>query len=202
MLIALTGGIASGKSTVAEVWRGYGAEIVDADQIAREVVSPNSRGLAMVVSRFGEEILKPDGSLNREALGDRVFGDETARKDLEQILHPLIRAESSTRFATSTARHIVYAIPLLVESGQEHNFDKVCTVSAPARVRIERLVKYRRMTELEAIRRVGAQVSDSEREAVADVVIDSDCTLPELNQRAAMAWFELTGEPQIGDHGA
>lgn len=197
MLIALTGGIASGKSTVAELWRELGAEIVDADEIARQVVSPESEGLSLIRTRFGDVILNPDGSLNRAALGGLVFSDEIARRDLEQLLHPLIQKESKKRFANSKARHVVYAIPLLVEKRHNYSFDKICTVSAPVEVRIDRLAKFRKMTRDDARKRISAQAADLERESIADVVIDSNCSLPELRIRAKEAWLRLTAE--MGD---
>lgn len=194
MLIALTGGIASGKSTVAEIWRGYGAEIVDADQIARDVVIPGSIGLQRVVERFGAGVLTAAGTLNRAALGEIVFANAEAKRDLEAILHPLIKEQSVARFAASKAKHVVYAIPLLAEAGGDYSFDKVCAISAPIELRVERLVQFRNMSRSEAIRRVQSQVSDTEREALADVVIDSNCSLDVLRGRAALAWEALTGD--------
>lgn len=194
MLIALTGGIASGKSTVAEIWHELGAEVIDADDIARQVVLPGSAGLIKLRERFGDSILDSQGELDRAALGNRIFSDPAARHDLEHILHPLISAESKRRFAESGSRHVVYAIPLLVEAGGEYEFDKICAVSAPADVRLERLVEYRKLTKAQALARIAAQASDAEREAVADEVIDSNCSLPELRDRARAAWSKLTSE--------
>ncbi len=194
MLIALTGGIASGKSTVAEVWRGFGAEVIDADEIARDVVNPESEGFELIRTRFGDGVISSSGNLDRAALGKLVFSDDIARRDLEQILHPLIQRESSRRFATSKAEHVVYAIPLLVERSGTYQFDRICTVSAPPSVRIDRLKKFRGMTKEDAERRVAAQASDAERELIADVVINSDCELAELSTRAKDAWLKLTGD--------
>lgn len=191
MLIALTGGIASGKSTVAEVWRELGAEVIDADDIAREVVAANTLGLRLVAERFGPGVISEDGTLNRTALGQIVFGDSNARHHLERILHPLIRERSTALFKTAAAEHVVYAIPLLVESGGDYSFDRVCTVSAPVETRVSRLVKFRNLSESEARKRVLVQATDAQREAVADVIIDSNCSLEELRQRAKEAWHEL-----------
>jgi dephospho-CoA kinase len=196
MLIALTGGIAAGKSTVAEVWTQLGAEIIDSDQLARLVVQPGTVGLSELVNKFGASILNPDGTLNRESLGRIVFTDEASRRTVESILHPLIRQLAEERFAKSTSPHLVYAIPLLVEAGSSYKFDRVCAISAPESVRISRLISNRNLTLDEATKRVRSQVSDTARESVADVVIDSNCTLDELRTRAEQAWTTLTAPPQ------
>jgi dephospho-CoA kinase len=194
MLIGLTGGIASGKSTVSEIWKRLGAEIVDADEVARDVVGPGSAGLAAVVKRFGSEVLNEEGVLNRQKLGELIFANESARKNLEGILHPLIRAESQRRFEESKAPHVVYAIPLLAENRGEYVFDRICTISAPREVRLARLMADRGYTKTEAERRLDSQASDAQRESIADVVIDSNCTLQELEIRATAAWRDLTGD--------
>lgn len=192
MLIALTGGIASGKSTVAEIWRSKDALVIDADQLARQVVEIGQPGLVRLVQEFGEGILEPDGSLDRKKLGELVFTDLKSRRRVEELLHPLIRAEFEKLVSQSVAKHVVYAIPLLVESGGRYKFDRICTISAPAEVRVNRLVRYRGFTEPEAWARVNAQADDRQREQLADVVIQSDCSLSELESRAQEAWVELT----------
>lgn len=191
MLIALTGGIAAGKSTVAEVWSRLGADVIDSDELARVVVQPGSSGLNQLVGTFGASLLKPDGALDRDALGRIVFSDSAKRKELESILHPLIRELANERFAKTLSQNVVYAIPLLVEAGSSYQFDRVCTVSAPEAVRIARLVAARGMSPGEATARVQSQVDDSARESIADVVIDSDCSLDELRLRAEQAWVDL-----------
>lgn len=201
MLIALTGGIASGKSTVADVWSRLGADVIDSDQVARDVVAPGSQGIRQISERFGTEYIRSDGTLDRAALGSKIFADEQARQDLERILHPLIRERSRELFAGSKAKHVVYAIPLLYETKSEYKFDKICTVSAPVDIRLNRLVEHRGLSREEALRRINAQVSDAERESISDVVIDSDCSLEALRGRAVDAWRLLT-ESENNKHGA
>ena len=196
MLIALTGGIGSGKSTVAARWAELGATEIDADLLAREVVEPGSEGLAAVVQRFGSEILSQDGSLNRARLAELVFASESARKDLEAILHPRIQSLAQQR-AASIPGTVVYTIPLFVESKSPLKFDHVVTVSCPESVRIARLVNNRGMSQEEAAKRIASQAKDSEREAVADRVIDSNCSLEELVMRADKVFFELTSSHNV-----
>ena len=182
MLIGLTGGIGSGKSTVAKRLVELGATEIDADVLAREVVEPGSEGLKQVTARFGTDLVKSDGSLDRALLAERAFGDSQSRKDLEGILHPLIQKLSRLRIA-ETQGVVVYTIPLLVETNATLPFDKIITVSAPESVRIDRLVKSRGMTSQEAQARISAQATDSQREAIADFVIESDCSMEELMKR-------------------
>ena len=194
MLIGLTGGIASGKSTVAKVWESLGGVHVDADLLAREVVSKGSSGLAAVVDRFGSEFLDEDGNLNRVKLAELIFTDEKSRSALESILHPLIQNLAQQRISQLAGKRVFYTIPLLVETNSPLVFDKVVTVSAPEDVRIARLINNRGLSEAEARKRILSQATDSDREAVADYVIDSNCSLEELKQRAKVLWLELTGE--------
>ena len=194
MLIGLTGGIASGKSTVAKVWESLGGVHVDADLLAREVVSKGSSGLAAVVERFGSEFLDEDGNLNRVKLAELIFTDEKSRSALESILHPLIQNLAQQRISQLAGKRVFYTIPLLVETNSPLVFDKVVTVSAPEDVRIARLINNRGLSEAEARKRILSQATDSDREAVADYVIDSNCSLEELKQRAKVLWLELTGE--------
>ena len=182
VLIGLTGGIGSGKSTVAKRLVELGATEIDADVLAREVVEPGSEGLKQVTARFGTDLVKSDGSLDRALLAERAFGDSQSRKDLEGILHPLIQKLSRLRIA-ETQGVVVYTIPLLVETNATLPFDKIITVSAPESVRIDRLVKSRGMTSQEAQARISAQATDSQREAIADFVIESDCSMEELMKR-------------------
>jgi dephospho-CoA kinase len=183
VLIALTGGIGSGKSTVARRWVELGATEIDADVLAREVVEPGTIGLTKVAAAFGPEVLKQDGSLNRAALARIAFASEEQRLKLEGILHPLIQELALSKVSEVTGV-VVYTIPLFVESNSKLKFDKVVAISCDEAVRVQRLVSNRGMTESEASSRIAAQASDSEREAVADIVIDSNCTFEELLQRA------------------
>lgn len=179
MLIGLTGGIGSGKSTVAKRLVELGATEIDADLLAREVVAPGTEGLEAVAGRFGEDLVNADGSLDRAVLAQRAFSSEENRKALEAILHPLIQRLSRERISQATGL-VVYTIPLLVETDSTLPFDRIVTVSAPEDVRVERLVQSRGMTETEARARIAAQASDAQREAVADFVINADCTMEEL----------------------
>ncbi len=183
MLIALTGGIGSGKSTVARRWVELGATEIDADVLAREVVSPGSTGLALVAKQFGSEVLAADGTLDRAALAKIAFSSEENRKLLENILHPLIQ-QLALEKVEGLSGVIVYTIPLVVESNSKLKFDKVVTISCDEAVRVKRLVESRGMSEGEAISRISAQASDAQREAVSDIVIDSNCTMAELVGRA------------------
>jgi len=191
MLIGLTGGIGSGKSTVANRWVALGATEIDADKLAREVVNPGTEGLSMVAARFGADLIQEDGTLNRALLAQRAFGSEADRKDLEGILHPLIQKLAKEKVA-GVSGHVVYTIPLLVETNSQLPFDKVVTISCPEEVRLERLVGSRGMSESDARARFASQASDAQREARADVVIDSNCSLQELEARADAAFVSLT----------
>ena len=183
MLIALTGGIGSGKSTVARRWVELGATEVDADLLAREVVEPGSIGLEQVVQEFGPSVLTESGNLDRAALAKIAFANDANRVKLESILHPLIQ-DLALKKVSNLEGIIVYTIPLFVESKSKLQFDKVVAISCDEDVRVSRLLEHRGMNETEAISRIAAQASDSEREAVADLVIDSTCSLEELIQKS------------------
>ena len=183
MLIALTGGIGSGKSTVARRWVELGATEVDADLLAREVVEPGSIGLEQVTQEFGPSVLTQSGTLDRAALAKIAFANDANRVKLESILHPLIQ-ELALKKVQGLQDVIVYTIPLFVESKSKLQFDKVVAISCDEDVRVRRLVDSRGMNEAEARSRVAAQATDSQREAVADLVIDSNCSLEELIQKA------------------
>ena len=183
MLIALTGGIGSGKSTVARRWVELGATEVDADLLAREVVEPGSIGLEQVAKEFGPSVLNQSGALDRAALAKIAFANDANRVKLESILHPLIQ-DLALQKASNLEGIIVYTIPLFVESKSKLQFDKVVAISCDEDVRVDRLIEQRGMNEAEARSRIAAQATDSEREAVADLVIDSNCSLEELIQKA------------------
>lgn len=191
MLIALTGGIGSGKSTVAAEWVRLGAIEIDADQLAREVVEPGQAGLAALVAEFGDQILDPSGRLDRAGLAKLSFSDPSIRKRVEGILHPLIQELAKERTKGRDASIIVYTIPLFVETSSPLDFDKVVTVNCPEQVRLERLLK-RGMNEEDARRRMAAQASDDQRAAVADLIINSDCPMEALLERARDAYRVLT----------
>ena len=191
MLIALTGGIGSGKSTVAAEWVSLGATEIDADVLAREVVVPGTEGLDLVAREFGQGILNPDGTLNRSALAAKAFSSEEARKKLEAILHPLIQKRAA-ELVKKAPGIVVYTIPLLAETQSPLRFDKVVTISCPEEVRVERLIR-RGLTEEDARRRIAAQATDEQREKKADIVIRSDCDLSELSERARRVYREING---------
>ncbi len=195
MRVGLTGGIAAGKSVVAERLRVLGAVVIDADALARAVVQPGTPGLAEVVETFGPELLGPAGSLDRTALGTLVFGDEDARRRLEAIVHPLVRAAAQEREDAAVAADpeavIVHDIPLLVETGQGgagSRFDVVVVVDAPVETQVERLVTTRGMTPEQARGRVEAQASRADRRAVADVVLDNAGSRDELIESVDRLW--------------
>ena len=193
-LIGLTGGIASGKSTVAMRLAEHGAVGVDADQLAREVVEPGTPGLAAISAEFGSSVLLPDGSLNRSALGAIIFADPVKRERLNAITHPAVRQLTRDRIAAADAADphaiVVYDVPLLAEAvaGGLVTFDLVVVVHADAATRIQRMIADRGMTEAEATQRIGAQATDAERLALADVVIDNGGALSETLAQVDVLW--------------
>jgi len=190
MLIALTGGIGSGKSTVASEWVRLGATEVDADVLAREVVEPGSQGLEALRAKYGSRILDASGDLNRQELAKIIFSSSEEKKSVEAILHPLIRQLAKEK-TNNIPGVVVYTIPLLVETSPELQFDKIVTVSCPEDVRKQRLLG-RGMSEADASKRVRSQAIDADRESIADLVIDSNCSLDELLGRARQAYKALT----------
>lgn len=190
-LIGLTGGIASGKSTVAKRLAEHGAVGIDADQLARDVVAPGTPGLAAIGAEFGSGVLLPDGSLNRPALGTIIFTDPVRRERLNAITHPAIRQLTRDLVAQANAADphaiVVYDVPLLAEAiaGGLLQFDLIVVVQADADTRIRRMVELRGLTREEAMHRIIAQTSDEERLALADVVIDNtgtvDATLAQVD---------------------
>jgi len=198
-LIGLTGGIASGKSTVAKLLASYGAETIDADQVARDVVLPGSVGLQAVVNEFGAEVLSDSGELDRDLLGQIVFKEPEKRKALEQILHPLIKKRTTELLAASKSSVVVYAVPLLVEANVDYPFDMILTVEAGVENQVERIVRSRGLSEADAQRRIDAQASTAERSERADFVIDSSGTHAQLEQQIATLWpkIEQAAEKKI-----
>ena len=189
--IGLTGGIGSGKSSVARRLAELGAVVFDADAAAREVVEPGTEGLAAVVAEFGPEVLGPDGALDRAALARVVFENDAARTRLNGIVHPLVRRRAAEVVASAPADAVVVQdVPLLVETGQAGRYDLVVVVEAPEAVRAERLRRDRGMTEEEARARMAAQATDAERRAVADVVLVNDGDLDALRGQVDRLWAE------------
>lgn len=190
--VGLTGGIGSGKSEVSRRLAAYGAHVIDADALAREVVAPRTRGLAAVVAAFGPRVLRPDGSLDRERLASIVFADEEKRARLGQIVHPLVaeRAEELTAAAPQDAI-VVYDVPLLTENHLAGQYDVVVVVDAPEETQIRRLVLRRTMTEEQARARIAAQATRAQRRAIADYVIDNSGTMEQLAAQVHVLWVEL-----------
>jgi dephospho-CoA kinase len=188
--IGLTGGIGSGKSTVSRLLADHGAVIVDADAIAREVVEPGTPGLAAVVEAFGPSVLAADGSLDRPALADVVFADPEARRRLDAIVHPLVRARAGELAAAAPPDAVVvHDVPLLVETGQAAAYDLVLVVEADPETRVARLVQ-RGLTADDARARMAAQATDEQRRAVADVVLDNSGTPEKLAAQVATFWAD------------
>lgn len=187
--LGLTGGIAAGKSLLSTRFRELGAVVIDADQLARDVVAPGTAGLAAVVRHFGSEILLPDGSLNRAALGARVFSNKTELAALNAITHPLVRAAANDlKLDAGPGAIVVQDIPLLVESGQGPNYHLVVVAQAPRELRLERMMRNRGMSREDALARMAAQASDEERAAVADVVLVNDGTREEAVTALDSLW--------------
>lgn len=193
-LIGLTGGIASGKSVVAKRLAEHGAVHVDADILAREVVEPGTPGLAAIAEEFGPSAIAEDGSLNRAALGAIIFSDPEKRAALNAITHPAVWRRAKELFAAAEAANpravVVYDVPLLVEASGDRpmRFDLIVVVHASRETRIQRMVELRGMTREEATHRLNSQASDTERLAIADVVIDSNGTLAETLAQADELW--------------
>lgn len=195
-MVGLTGGIGSGKSTVAALLAERGAVVVDADRLAREAVAVGTEGFRAVVDRFGPDVIAGDGGLDRKALAGVVFGDPEALADLNGIVHPLVRAAIAAQVAelAGTDAVVVLEIPLLVESGRSYGASKVIVVDCPEEVAVRRLVEGRGMDEADARRRMAAQVSRAERLAAADVVIDNSGSVADLGRQVDTLWADLRRE--------
>jgi dephospho-CoA kinase len=190
--VGLTGGIASGKSTVSAILAELGAVVIDADQLAREVVAPGTEGLRRVVEEFGPDVLTEDGQLDRPAVGAIVFADEDARRRLEAIIHPLVRARGAElEAAAPDGALVVHDIPLLAETGQAGAFDAVIVVDTPVETQVERMTALRGWTDADARARVAAQASREDRRAVATYVIENSGTLEDLRDRVTEVFEEL-----------
>ena len=195
--VGLTGGIGSGKSEVARRLVAHGAVLIDADLAAREVVVPGSGGLKRIAAAFGDDVLGPDGSLDRARLGEIVFKDPELRAQLNAIVHPLVRQwmlaaeRTAVQAADPPGPIIVHDVPLLAESRGKGGFDLVIVVDVPPELQIERLVGQRGMTPDQAGARMNAQASREQRLEVADIVIDNSGSLADLDRRVAALWADL-----------
>ncbi|WP_436521839.1 dephospho-CoA kinase [Actinoplanes sp. HUAS TT8] len=189
LMIGLTGGIGAGKSAVSARLAERGAVIIDADRLAREVVEPGTDGLAEIVATFGTGVLTPEGALDRPALGAKVFGDDEARRKLERIIHPRVRARTAELVKAAPPDAIVVNdVPLLVETGLAPTYHMVIVVTADSAVRTRRLVRDRGMSEAEAAARIAAQADDATRQAAADVLLPNEDDLPALHARVDALW--------------
>ena len=193
LLVGLTGGIGSGKSTVAELLAERGAVVIDADDLARRAVAPGTSGFDRVVETFGRDILGPDGGIDRATLADVVFADPSRLRELEAIIHPEVARllVESVEPYRDTDDVIVYAVPLLAERGMAEGFDVVVVVVADVDRRIERLMRDRGMTAEEVRARVAAQLTDEERARVADVLLDNDGEPERLIPQVNRLWTDL-----------
>ena len=187
-LVGLTGGIASGKSTISAMFGKLGADVIDADLVAREVVEPGTPGLRAVIAEFGQGIIQPDGSLSRPALAEQVFSDEAKRTKLEAILHPLIKHRTMQHISESKESIVVYVVPLLVEAKVDYPFDFVVTVESGVEKQIQRLKDNRGLSEDEARSRIQAQATEDERVARSDVRLDGSVSLSKLEAEVSKLW--------------
>ncbi|GGZ43344.1 dephospho-CoA kinase [Streptomyces inusitatus] len=190
--VGLTGGIGAGKSEVSRLLQSYGAVLIDADRIAREVVEPGTPGLTAVVARFGPGILAPDGSLDRPKLGAIVFSDPARLAELNAIVHPLVGARSQElERSAGPGSVVVHDVPLLTENDLAKRYDLVVVVDAAPGTQLERLVGRRGMTESDARARMAAQATREQRRAIADLIIDNDGPLESLEPQVRAVWAEL-----------
>jgi len=198
--VGLTGGVASGKSTVSAILDELGAVIIDADTLAREVVAKGTPGLEAVVEEFGEELLAADGELDRPAMGRLVFSDEPARRRLEGIVHPLVfeRIVELEEGAPADAV-VVHDIPLLAETGRAGEFDHVIVVDAPAELQVERMTADRGWSEEDAASRIAAQASPEKRRAIATIIIENTGTREDLRRRVAEVYAEVVSAGSRND---
>jgi dephospho-CoA kinase len=190
--VGLTGGIAAGKSEVARLLAEQGAVVIDADAVAREVVAPGTPGLAEVTGIFGPGVLRPDGSLDRPALGEIVFADPELRARLNAVVHPRVgRRMRELERGAGDAGIVVHDVPLIAENGLAGDYDAVVVVDVPPRVQADRLIRHRGMTREQATARIAAQASRKQRLAIAGIVIDNSGSLSELDRQVGELWTEL-----------
>ena len=194
--LALTGGIGSGKSTVAQFFADRGATIIDADAISRSLMEPGQQVLADVVATFGDHLLDETGRLDRQALANVVFNDDDARHRLNALVHPAVREESKLQLKRALEADpdnavIIQDIPLLAETGQAEQFDGVIVVHTAMDTRLQRLVQARGMDADDARARIAAQATDDQRSAIADWIIDNSGTLENTEAQVAAVWDEL-----------
>lgn len=191
-LIGLTGGIAAGKTTVAERLVQFGAVQIDADVLARQAVEKGSQGLLKVVDAFGKDVLNPEGDLNRQALADIVFKEPSKRVTLESIVHPIVRNLASQAVLSQPEDAIVvYTVPLLVEAGVDLPFDFIITVEAPLNTQVERMVKSRGMSSQQALDRIASQATAAQRANRADVILNSNQSFGQMIDDVDALWHVI-----------
>lgn len=193
--VALTGGIATGKSHCLERFQALGAPVIDADVLAREAVAAGSAPLKAVAARFGPSVLQRDGTLDREAVARMVFADPAARRDLEAIVHPFVYARIKAWFGTlGTARVAIADIPLLYETGHASDFDRVVVAACPPEVQLQRLIQRSNLSASEAARRIASQLPIDAKVDLADHVVDTSGTIEETDRQVEDVWRRLTHE--------
>jgi dephospho-CoA kinase len=194
-LIGLTGGIAAGKSTVAEEFSRLGALVLDADQVSRDVMRPGSIVMKHIAKEFGDDVISSDGTLNRERLGELVFADVNQLNKLNAIVHPAVKAHTRDLLSdiekTTPDAVVVYDVPLLIEANVDHPWDLIIVAMAPEQERVKRLTELRGHTREEAIRRIEKQASDEERRSVADVIIDTSRSLEDTKEQTRAVWQRI-----------
>ena len=191
MKVGLTGGIGAGKSTVADMFSKLGAVVIRSDELARQVIEPNTPGFQKVLSRFGNQILQENGSIDRQKLAQIVFNDKNALKDLEDIIHPLVRSKTDELIDSQTQETIVVnEVPLLLEKNMNSLYDFLVIVVSNEKNRLNRLLK-RGISEEEAKKRILLQVSDEQRKSAADFLISNDGTIDQLQADVAKVWQAL-----------
>jgi dephospho-CoA kinase len=190
--VGLTGGIGAGKSEVSKSLAAQGAVVIDADLIAREVVAPDTDGLAAVIAAFGPDVLGPDGTLDRVRLGDIVFVDQQKLATLNSIVHPRVGARmGELEDGAGPGSVVVHDVPLIAENGLASSYDLVVVVDVPPRTQLDRLIRLRGMSREQAQARIAAQASREQRLAIADIVVDNSGSLAELDRQAGELWSEL-----------
>ena len=201
--VGLTGGIGAGKSEVSKRLAAQGAVVIDADIIAREVVAPGTPGLEEVVQAFGPGVLAADGSLNRPALGEIVFGDADKLATLNAIVHPRVYArQDEVEEEAGPGAIVVHDVPLIFENGLAPNYEVIVVVDIPPRMQLDRLMRMRGMSKEQAQSRIAAQATREQRLSIADIVVDNSASLAELDRQVGELWSELRRRNQAKAGGA